>query len=156
MMTIVVRTRLSPDKERSMKKHAAALLILTLVGLTGLVNAQVVEPRISAQVPFDFMANGKNMPAGECTITVRGDGAKVLWISSGSKSLFAIPNATESLKASEKTVLVFQRYGDRYFLARISRQGEAGGYEFPMSKLETELRAQNVPESDVIVLASLR
>ena len=139
-----------------MKKHAAILLILTLAGLTGLVNAQTAQNKISAQVPFEFMANGKAMAAGECTIRVEGDGTKILWIRSGNVTLAAIPNATESASASEKTVLKFHRYGDRYFLAGVSRQGEARGYELPMGKLEWELRAQNVTESDVTLLASLR
>jgi hypothetical protein len=139
-----------------MKKHAAALLILTLVGLTGLVNAQVLQPKISAQVPFEFTANGKVMPAGECTITAGGDGSKVLWITSGSATVGAITNASQSLNPSKKTGLVFHRYGDRYFLAGISREGEARGYEFPMGKLEHELQAQNVTKSDVTLLASLR
>ena len=139
-----------------MKKHAATLLILMLAGLTGLVNAQVVHPKIMADVPFEFTANGKTMPSGECTITLEGDGTKILWIKSGNQNLAAIPHATQSLKASDKTILVFHRYGDRYFLASISSQGETLGYELPVTKLEAELRAQNVTKTDVILLASLR
>lgn len=44
------------------KKHTATLLILMLVGLTGLVHAQM-DTKIKAQVPFNFVANGKTMPA---------------------------------------------------------------------------------------------
>ena len=139
-----------------MKKHVATLLILMLAVLTGLVNAQVVHPKIMAQIPFEFVANGKTMPAGECTITAQGDGTMILWIRSGNKNLAAVPHATQSLNASQKTTLVFHRYGDRYFLASISRQGEKLGYEFPTNKLEKELRAQNVAKSDVILLASLQ
>jgi len=47
-----------------MTKHAVTVFILMLAGLTGLVHAQV-RPRIVAQVPFEFMANGKTMPAGK-------------------------------------------------------------------------------------------
>ena len=139
-----------------MKKHAATLLILMLAGLTGLVNAQAIRPKIRAEVPFEFMANGKAMPSGECTITIEGDGQKILWLRSGNENLAAVPHATQSRNASEKTVLVFHRYGDRYFLASISRQGQTLGYEFPASKLEAELRAQNVTKTDVILVASLR
>jgi len=139
-----------------MKKQAATLLVLILAGLTGLVNAQLIHPRITAQVPFEFVANGKTMPAGKCTIIVQGDGVKTLWITSGNENLIAIPLATQSVNPSEKTVLVFHRYGDRYFLASISRKGEARGYEFPVNKLETELQAQNVTKTDVILLASLQ
>ena len=136
-----------------MKKHAVTLLILALVALPGLVNAQSRHV-IKANVPFEFVANGKTMPAGECTIEVRSDGQNILWISAGDQHLFALPNSTESLKASDKTKLVFDRYGDRYFLSEISREGESRGYELPVSKLEKELRAQNVARSSVTLLAS--
>jgi hypothetical protein len=37
----------------------------------------------------------------------------------------------ESLKTSEKTKLVFHRYGDRYFLAQIWMAGSNSGHEIP-------------------------
>jgi hypothetical protein len=136
-----------------MKKHATTVFVLMLAALTALVNAQVVRQTITANVPFEFIANGKTMPAGKCTITTQGDGVKVLWIRSGNENLLAVPHDTESLKASEKTVLVFHRYGNHYFLASISREGQTRGYEFPLQKMEAELRAQNAAEKDVSLLA---
>jgi len=136
-----------------MKKHAATLLILALVALPGLVNAQSRHV-IKADVPFAFVVNGKTMPAGECTIETRGDGTPYLWISSGNQGLFAIPHRSDSLKPSDETKLVFNRYGDRYFLSEISREGESRGYQLPAGKLERELRAQNVAQSSVTLLAS--
>jgi hypothetical protein len=138
-----------------MKKHAVTLLILMLAGVTGVVDAQVVHPKITAGVPFEFIANGKMMPAGECTIKVQGDGPKILWITSGNETLVAIPHATQSQNVSKDTVLVFHRYGDRYFLASIFSRGEKFGYAFPVNKLESELRAESVLESDVVLLAAL-
>jgi len=138
-----------------MKKHAVTLLILALVALPGLVNAQT-RHTIKADVPFEFVANGKTMPAGECTIEVRGDSQSILWISSGDQHLFMLPNSTESLKPSDGTKLVFNRYGDRYFLSEISREGQSRGYQMPVGKLEKELRAQNVTRSEVTLLASAK
>lgn len=138
-----------------MKKHAVTLFILMLVALPGLVFAQT-RTVIKAQVPFDFVANGKTMPAGQCTIEVRGDGLTALWISSGNRGVFTVPNATQSATISERSKLVFHRYGERYFLSTISRPGENRGYQLPSGKLERELRAQNVVESDVVLLASTK
>jgi len=94
------------------------------------------------------------MPAGKCTIIVQGDGVKTLWITSGNENLIAIPLATQSVTPNKRTVLAFRRYGDRYFLASISSRGEKSGYEFPVQQMETELRAKNVTETDVLLLAS--
>ena len=49
-------------------KHIA-MLLMTLVGLMGLLNGQT-STSVKAQIPFAFVANGKTMPAGECTIEV--------------------------------------------------------------------------------------
>lgn len=138
-----------------MKKHAATLLILMMVALTGLVNAQT-RAMIKADVPFEFVVNGKVMPAGSCTIQVGGDGHTILAIKSGSEHIFVAPNSTESLNPSEDTSLEFHRYGDRYFLASINREGERRGYELPMGRLENELKAQNGVRNDVILLASAK
>jgi len=138
-----------------MKKHAAGLLILMLVALTGLGIAQT-RTMIEVQVPFDFVVNGKTMPAGECTIKVEGNGPHMLWITTGDKHAYVLPIATESRDASSETILAFHRYGDRYFLAKINLEGSSGGYEFPASKVEAELRARNTTEKIVTLLASAK
>jgi len=137
-----------------MKNHAAALLILMLAGLTGLVNAQT-QTTVSAQVPFNYIANGKTMPAGECKVSVDNDGQAILRIASGNKQIFALPITNDSAKASEESKLVFHKYGDRYFLASVSRLGQNRSYTLPAGSLEKELRASNVEEKDVMLVASL-
>src|SRR5579863_6826044 len=135
------------------KKHAATLLVLALVGLTGLVNAQMAT-MTKAQVPFDFVANGKPMPAGECVIESVGVGRTALSISCGRQHVYSVAVvAYQARNASKESTLVFHRYGHRYFLAAIKRAG-AIGYELPPSRQEDELRAQNVSEEVLTLLAS--
>lgn len=135
-----------------MKKHAATLLILMLAALTGLAGAQTGS--IKAQVPFDSLVNGKTLLAGEWSIKAQGDAQAILWIASENAGTFVVPNALESNRVSKTTKLIFHKYGDRYFLAGIEREGENRGYELPASKLEAELRAQNIAEHDVVLFAS--
>lgn len=137
----------------TIKKHAA-LLLMTLVGLTGLLNAQT-STTITAQVPFAFVANGKTMPAGECTIAVDVDGRTLLSISSGERHTFALPIADESPNAREKTALVFHRYGNQYFLVAVKHEGGTG-YQLPTSRLERELQARNIPWQVFTLLASAK
>lgn len=136
-----------------MKTNRVVLLVLTLVALSGLAIAQS-KTVVKATVPFDFVANGQTMPAGECEIRAENNGIATLQVRSGNRGVFVIPNATESLKASEKTVLVFHRYGDRYFLSAIKRQGETSGYSVPAGKLENEMRAQYKAEAGVTLVAA--
>lgn len=136
-----------------MKKHATTLFVVMLIALPGLLSAQT-NSVIKAQVPFEFVANGVTMPAGSYSITISGDGQKILGITNGDQHVYAIPNATESLNASDATSLVFHRYDDRYFLAGIKIQGWNRGYALPAGRVEGELQASNAPEGDVILLAS--
>lgn len=137
----------------TMKTHAATLLILMVVGLTGLVHAQM-STMIEAQVPFAFVANGKAMPAGKCTlVAVEGYRHASLSISSGKQHVYVL--STASPNESKVTALVFHRYGNRYFLAGIKREG-AVGYEVPASRQEGELQAQNVGEEVLTLLASAK
>lgn len=133
-------------------KHAA-LLLMTLIGLAGLLNAQ--SATVTAQVPFDFIANGKTMPAGECTIAVQVNGRALLSINSGNQHNFAFSVDDESASAKTESALVFHRYGGRYFLVAIKHDGKAG-YKLPASKLERELQARNVPGEALTLLASAK
>ncbi len=133
-------------------KHAA-LLLMTLIGLAGLLNAQ--SATVTAQVPFDFIANGKTMPAGECTIAVQVNGRALLSINSGNQHNFAFSIDDESASVKTKSALVFHHYGNRYFLVAIKRERKTG-YKLPASKLERELQARNVPGEALTLLASAK
>lgn len=134
-------------------KHAA-LLLMTLVGMTAWLNAQT-STTVEAQVPFAFVANGKTMPSGECTIQIMVNGRTTLSISSGNQHIYAFPIADGSPNPRKKGVLVFHRYGDQYFLTGIRREN-GGGYQFPASKLERELQARNVRLQVFTLVASAK
>lgn len=136
------------------KKHAATLLVLMLVGLMGLANAQM-STRIKAQVPFDFVANGKTMPAGECTIAVEVNGQTRLSISSGQQHTFALPIGGGAPSARKNTTLVFRHYGNRYFLVAVTQEGGTG-YKLRVSRLERELQARNIHGQVFTLLASAK
>ena len=137
-----------------MKKHTVATLILSLAGLTGLANAQAGS--IIAEVPFNYIVNGKAMPAGECRVRFEGDGMPYLWIAAEKRSAFAMPILDDSSQPADASSLVFHKYGERYFLARVKREGQTRSYELPAGSLEKELRASNVEEKDVTLVASLK
>lgn len=136
------------------KKQAATLLILTLVGLTGLLKAQT-RTIVQAQVPFAFVANGTAMPAGECTIALDVNGGTLMSISSRGQNAYAFPIPDNSPKMSKKTALVFHRYNDRYFLVAIKREAKTS-YQLQVSKLERELQARNIPWQEFTLLASAK
>jgi hypothetical protein len=125
-----------------MKRQGLLSLILGVVLLPSLAYTQGVSGAVAANIPFAFTVNSTTLPAGSYTIRNLGRGNDVLQISSYEAKAGMLTTAIHSGKKSDRTVLVFHRYGDRYFLKSIERNGYASGYEFPECKLEKELRAQ--------------
>jgi hypothetical protein len=138
-------------------KNAKWVVAVALVALSALAAAQRLgATRIVAQVPFEFMVANKTVPAGEYevqaftmdgnTLTIRNSEAKI--------GLFSPSSESEAKQRSANYALVFNQYGDRYFLSGIKLEGSKVTYHLPQSKAEVELRAQNVSATEDILLAS--
>jgi hypothetical protein len=67
-----------------------------------------------------------------------------------------LPQRDETKKPAGSCALVFHRYNNRYFLSGIRIEGSKTVYRLPESKTEAELRAQNIPATDEIRVASLK
>jgi len=143
-------------KEDGMKRYGVSILMLAVALLPGLANAQMGGQTIKADVPFDFTAGDKTIPAGECLVHADGASGAALWIGNRDAKVntYVVPMQTRGLDPSERTVLVFHKYGDRYFLARVERNGSAAGYQLQETKVEKELRAQNKTAGEEIRLAA--
>jgi hypothetical protein len=98
---------------------------------------------VVAKIPFDFNVGAKTLPAGKYTVTIVNPASdrKVLQIRSSDGHWAAITQTTGVTgTASEKTKLVFHRYGDRYFFAQAKMAGDTVGLAALKSKAE---RAQS-------------
>ena len=106
-----------------MKRYGILMLMLSAMLLTGVANAQSGEPAIKADVPFNFTVDNQSIPAGAVQVRSEGQAGTTLVIANteAKANAFVLPMKTQSLNPSERTVLVFNKYGDRYFLARIER-----------------------------------
>ncbi|MGA2048539.1 MAG: hypothetical protein ABSG96_12640 [Terracidiphilus sp.] len=100
-----------------MKRISAMALftIATLVAATGLLAQQ---PALKADIPFNFTVGDTSMPAGEYTIT--SIDSRMVKIQSVDKQHVGWVAALQSHQESESGAqLVFDRYGEFYFLHRI-------------------------------------
>jgi hypothetical protein len=129
-----------------MKRYLnTAIAMIVLAGaFTASAYAQAAGPQpVVANIPFDFNVGSKTLPAGKYTITVVNPSSdrKVLQIRSSDGRSTAITQTTEVIgTASEKTKLVFHRYGDHYFFAQAKMAGDTMGLAALKSKAE---RAQS-------------
>jgi len=140
-------------------KHANWLVVVTLVVLSGLAAAQLIgRTGVVAQVPFEFMVANKIVPAGEYEVQAITTDGRTLVIRNAEANvgLFSSSSQAEGKQNASNYALVFKHYGDRYFLSGIKLQGSKVTYRLPESKLEVELRAQNVSAREETLRASLR
>jgi hypothetical protein len=130
---------------------ALMLMLLPLVAVGQMKPAE----RIVTQVPFQFTVGDATLPAGDCTVVLVNENSSVLLVGSRDAHRWVYAPATPDLGGkSSDAVLTFHRYGDRYFLAEVKVADSRSVYTFKPSKLEKELRAQNVSGTDEILLAS--
>jgi hypothetical protein len=144
-----------------MKRQAFSLIsLLSLLLVAGSAIAQTVHVR--GYVPFNFAVGNKTFPAGTYEIgTMDHHDSKILLLQArdGSASMMLNSNAAESLKPADKTKLVFNQYGSRYFLSEIWVNGETRGHQLPKTSREKELArdvAQNLTHQQVEIAASLQ
>lgn len=96
--------------------RAIALLTVGLLSATAGVLAQ--ERAVMANIPFNFTVGTKLLPAGKYTISSPSSGVVQIKSADGqiASGLVAVQSYHESDRGTE---LIFNRYGDRYFLRRI-------------------------------------
>jgi len=102
------------------------IILVGAVTASAYAQAAGTQP-VVANIPFDFNVGSKTLPAGKYTITVVNPASdrKVLQIRSSDGRSTAITQTTGVIgTASEKTKLVFHRYGDHYFFAQAKMAGD--------------------------------
>ena len=136
--------------------------MLTLVGVLGMLlaagSASAQTIKVKADVPFNFIINKATLPAGEYTLmSVGTESARALSIRSADKQnqALVLANHVDSRTPCKTSKLIFNRYGDRYFLSQVWVAGNDSGRQLPRSPRETEVAMDYTPQQ-VIVLADLR
>ena len=136
-----------------MKKQALILgLSLLLIGTV----AYAQNLNMKVNVPFDFVVNSATLPSGAYTVQglAIGNAISIRKADHTAKAL-VLGTRCESRKTPEKSKLVFNRYGNHYFLAQIWVAGDDRGQQLPKGRLETEI-AQSRTAEEVVLVAALR
>lgn len=126
------------------------------------VSAQTPGHNITANVPFEFNVGDKTLPAGSYAVGRSNSDGTQLRISNRDDNATAIrlTQTVQSSEPKEQSVLVFKRYGDRYFLSQVWLSGEKEGRQMLKSKSERamaeELAKNEAKAETVTIIASLR
>ena len=144
-----------------MKKILSATMAGCFLALmiAATVHAQDPGTAIRASIPFDFIVRGKTLPAGNYEIRRLNDESIDLLVRNVNSKHDEATVGTEGVYESRtprKSLLLFRRYGDTYFLSEIVTAGENTGREIVPSRAERTLRremAKNQTEPETVALA---
>jgi hypothetical protein len=128
------------------KSYLTAVLMLTcLLGVGVSARAQDVDA-VVVSVPFEFVAGGATLPAGEYRVSRLNPSAnRELAISGNNKgSAYLLPLAFDEGPANGPT-LSFEHVGDKYFLSKIKTL--SGVYTMPASQEVVMLGKATSPRS---------
>ena len=95
--------------------------------------------RIVVDVPFEFIVNGKTLPAGRYSVSaVHPDSGCVLYIKKDgtNEGTSFTTNAAVNMSAPNKIALIFHHYGSDHYLAEVWTGSNNIGYRLPVSKGE--------------------
>jgi hypothetical protein len=145
-----------------MKKKASMFVfaaLLLAVGTASLSADSFYQLQLRANIPFGFMVGSEVFPAGVYNVARVGNDASVLAIrsSDGRKSAWFLTFGTSSPEAREEASLVFNRYGDQYFLKEVWTVGDVTGRQLFPSRGERELSSAMIDATpDVVAIAAAR
>ena len=115
----------------------------------------------TANIPFSFTVGSKVFPAGEYVVAhlnPQSDKAALLIKSAdGRMSKIVLMTPVQAGEAQESARLVFNRYGEQYFLAQVWTPADNMGLELPKSRSERTLArdaGEHAPERTAIALGS--
>jgi hypothetical protein len=129
------------------RKYLLSLFIALAFALTiypGKAQAQVIGD-FEVNIPFQFHAGNAKLPAGQYRFHVLDNSdLTVMEISSadGSTSALFQVQDTQADSTPAKSELIFNKYGNRYFLAKLFEEGSSSGSRVTESRYETKIGQQ--------------
>jgi hypothetical protein len=144
------------------KKIFSAALTCGLLAVLGAATAYAQMPgtALRATIPFDFSVRGKILPAGDYQIrriTDEPDGLLISSVNDKHEHAIFETEAVEAPRITKRAEIIFERYGDSYFLSEVFAGGEQTGREAIPSRQERMLRsesARNKTEPETVALAA--
>ena len=123
-------------------KRITTMLLFTLAVFAAVGNVSAQDHAVTANVPFNFTVATKLLPSGSYTITSDIASPNVVLIRDGEQHIAILSMVHADGKDSKKNVLVFNKYGDQYFLHEILSSSSGINLELPASKLEKKVQHQ--------------
>jgi hypothetical protein len=156
------RLRSFTVKGEKMKKkifRAALTCGLLTVVAAATAYAQLPGTAVRATIPFDFSVRGKTLPAGDYEIrriTDQPGGLIISNLNDRHERILFETAPVEARKIANRAEIIFERYGDSYFLSEVFAGGSQTGRELFPSREERMLKresASNKTEPERVAVA---
>jgi hypothetical protein len=120
------------------------LLALSVIAISINASPQTTkEALFKVNVPFDFVAGGAHLPAGRYAVYHVSTKSLILIESvTGRGAAFMLVNVTTSGAGEHPNTLVFNQYGDRYFLSQVTTENNREIHVCSKSREEQVIIAQ--------------
>jgi hypothetical protein len=120
-------------------KRIIAIAFIATASLFTIGSASAQDLGTKAIVPFDFIVNGKLLPADTYTLTSPSSGVITIRSSHTGVITLASPHDQSSGDAWQ---LVFTKYGSQYFLHEVLDPSRSLSVSIPTSKEEERVRRE--------------
>jgi hypothetical protein len=145
------------------KQILSILATLTLIIPMAIIGVAGLSGRVIVDIPFDFTVGNKELKAGKYAVsrlsTTSNSGALIIRAEDNSGAAnFNVNGVTD--KEEQQPRVVFNRYGNKYFLAQIFDGVSNEGFGLMKSKAEREAAkkgdtiTQNVVKPHVVTVAA--
>ena len=131
-----------------------AVLVVGVAFLSALLQAQMVikTPLFRVDVPFAFVAGGVHLPAGSYVVS-HVDPSLIMVETQDGKARALVHVAIENSSSSTPTKLVFNKYGDQYFMAQVWTELDQQVHHCKKCRAEMQLAAQVNHNEETTILA---
>jgi hypothetical protein len=138
-----------------------ALIMAGMMALTAMASTRVAQAQelLVVNIPFDFVAGSMTLPAGQYSIQVASPEQTLLLIDrkNGVASGFMNTNPVAKTEIQTESKMIFNRYGDHYFLSEVWTAGHSRGRQLLKSAREKEMAqmAKSETQGQVTLVAGL-
>lgn len=122
-------------------KRITAIALFAIAGFVGAGEARAQDQAVQSDIPFKFSVGDKAFPAG--TYSVSKEGANIIAIRNRNHAVVALALTMPSPRETKHGAkMVFDQYGDRYFLHEVLSSSNSMNLQIPASKWEKKAQRE--------------
>ena len=128
------------------------LFSVGILALAGTFSAEAQTFQVQAKIPFEFHAGQKRMPAGTYTLQHSAGVLRIVKSGPSHSAAFLLVRGAIRKGREKDGRIVFNRYGEEYFLSKLWQPNYDDGLELPPARAEREMaRRQSRPIETAMV-----